>query len=292
LTYDIGIAKRRLIIPPDETYFAVPRASVYQGPGDIASAIAWWGLRAYNLANAIAGTAAIRIQRPDTAQSDIPVLPNGKLNTGLAFFTGGPYTVVTFYDQTGNGNHLQPSTAPTFVLTGNGLTVPNLSFVSASSQFLQVTPFFPLTPLPYTLNLVANHTASAAQSNTMQISNSGASNSAGLGYRSSANNQAWFFDGTNLPVAAANDGTWNTLTASTAGSSITGTIFAVNASQATSTNVGAISVGGTPSGNMLVPNIAQPFDGFIAELGVWMTAFSSGQITALYNQQSTYYGVF
>jgi hypothetical protein len=33
LTYDIGIAKRRLIIPPDETYFAVPAPGFVPCPG-------------------------------------------------------------------------------------------------------------------------------------------------------------------------------------------------------------------------------------------------------------------
>jgi hypothetical protein len=264
----------------------------YSGPGAIAAATAWYGLRAYSAAKAAALANVVNLKRSsDSTTSDIPVLANGHLNTSIAFFDGSTYTIQKLYDQTGGGNDLVAATQTLgFVITGNGLTVPNMSSVSAGTQFLTVA-VFPSTPPPYTLNFVANHTASTIQSNAMQINNSAGGNSVVVGYRTSANNQAFYFDGANQPVATATDAAWHTITGSTAGSSSgTGTIFAVDATQATSTNAGAITFGGAASGTMLVPNTGAPFDGFMAEIGVWGVALNSSQITALYNQQSVYYG--
>jgi hypothetical protein len=278
----------------------------YVGPGDIVpGARAWWGLRAYS--SATAGNVAVDLRRASDSANcvGIKTLATGGLDVSSGLYcTGGIQTATGFcasttcsvlklYDQTGNGNDLVQGIAakmPVFAFTGNGLTVPNMAFTVAAATELITSSFLPSTPPPYSINAVVNHTAGAIQQNAFQIENAAGSNSAVLGFRSTLNNQAFFYDGVNQPLATVTDGTWNALNGSVAGSvSGTGEIFAVNNSPASSTNSGAITLGGSPSGSI---DVGTPtfngFDGFIAEWGVWPSAFG----TSLYNNQHVYYVVF
>ena len=84
--------------------------AAYTGPGDIVSGAAgWWGLRAYNAAQAAAGVAAVQLtDSTGSNNADIHLLSNGQLNTSDPFFSSfsAPYTIGTLYDQSGNGKHI------------------------------------------------------------------------------------------------------------------------------------------------------------------------------------------
>jgi hypothetical protein len=71
----------------------ITASASFTGLGDIVpGAIGYWGLRAYS--SATRGTAAVRISRPDTTQTDLLTdATTGALITTGAFFTGGPYGI-------------------------------------------------------------------------------------------------------------------------------------------------------------------------------------------------------
>lgn len=88
-----------------------PPPTEYIGPGDLATFRSWGGLRAYSAAAAVGEVDAIRVRRDDTdAETDIAVRPDGSLDVDSAatFADGADLYIVTYYDQTGNGEHFGP----------------------------------------------------------------------------------------------------------------------------------------------------------------------------------------
>jgi hypothetical protein len=97
----------------------------YVGPGDVVTASAWWGLRAYSAASA--GTKAIRVRRSsDDAEQDIfTSATTGDLDIAAAttFAGGSNLFLTTAYDQLGNaiheiGQHGSNSAQPQLFLSG------------------------------------------------------------------------------------------------------------------------------------------------------------------------------
>lgn len=283
----MALLRTRRIIGPSFPYAAVPvtSAASYTGPGDVvAGATAFYGLRAYTAASI--GTAAVRLARPDTTQADIATTTGGGLNLSDPFFTGGPYTVVKLYDQVG-GFHLDNnSNNPAFVTTGNGLTVPNIGFVAASSQFLNRNASCPTVSQPYTMLGVANHATSAAQQSFFFFEDSSNSSVAQMGWRNSAANQAFGF-AQSVVTQTASDNNWHSLQGVFTASP--NARFSVDNS-ATGTDMGTGNISGAVIGLGLALGGTQLLDGFVAEFGLWPVAFTGTQLTNMYQNQRAYYG--
>jgi hypothetical protein len=132
---------------------------------------------------------------------------------------------------------------------------------------------------------VGKHTASAAQQMLLyQNSGSGLR----ISYHNSANNEVITYNGTVLS-ATASDGSWHSLQAvigndPNSNMAVDGTPNIGN-SGAMAPVTGIVRVGALSAGSFAL-------DGSGAEWGTWTnTAFSAGNITAMYQQHHRYYGV-
>ena len=264
-------------------------------PGDVVSgAAAWWGLRAYNATAAATGIAAVQLlDAALTHATDIHLLSNGILDLTDPFFSlrTPPYYVQILYDQTGNGLHLSGTSRPIFNLTGNGLTVPSMSFVAASALFIRLgSNAFTLGSLPITFNAVYRHTTSAVPQCILQTPSPSPMtlNSAGTPASAYMAN-----GGGGFPQATAANGSWHTAQAiftGTTGDTMNVDNSAINdisgpANAGTSVPTSSdIYVGSNPA--------SDHFDGFIAEVGIWPSGFSPTQQSNMYSNQHIYYSVF
>lgn len=140
---------------------ALPSGVSYTGPGDIiASAIAWWGIRAYSLATI--GTVCCRIKRADTVEKDIVTAANGIIDVSDSHFNGStPYEIVKFYDQSGNSRitSVIVTTPPVLTLNDNGA----LPCITCAGQPLDSVLNTPDQAQPYCASSIARNTV---QSNT------------------------------------------------------------------------------------------------------------------------------
>lgn len=266
--------------------FVAPTAA-YQGPGDVVGgAYAWWGTRAYTAASI--GQNAIDLFFSDTTVITYATIAGGGLNTTQidadAVTHGAPILVDKLYDQTGNGRHLVLGgfTRPTFTTSGNGLTVPNVG-VTVAGRGLTNTTFGTLAQ-PFTFMIVANHTASAVTQNLMVTVNGGNFVS-GTSYRQTANNTCAGFAGTVGPDVTINDGTWACV--QTTFNNATTDVIRANATTATGTALGANTVDTT----IQFPHSGSAMDGFFTEAGIWGVEFNGTQLTNMYNNQKSYYGL-
>lgn len=180
----------------------------YVGPGDVTpSATAWWGLRGYSVANAIAGSKAINIIRAsDSATTDIVILPTGKLDvaTATAFCASTTCKVTKAYDQTGNGLDMAQATGanqPT--LTLNCLnSMPCLTF--AGSHWL-ANAAAPTVAQPFAISFTAKRTANFSTSQYIFTTNTAAS----FSYFVTANLLGIYAGGAGPVTSAGTDSAWH-----------------------------------------------------------------------------------
>jgi hypothetical protein len=221
--------------------------------------------------------------------TDIHLLSNGSLNFADAFFSNAaPYYVQTLYDQTGHGTHLDGLThRPTFVSTGNGLTVPNIVFVRASSQYLELGSATFSINLPATFNSVFKRTFTTGQYDGFLNAGTLTTNANNVA------NQVYMYNGgaAGQTELTATDGAWHNMQSVFIGST-SDTLQVDNKTPISGTNCGTANVssvdlfmGSNPTSDHL--------DGFMAEAGIWPApAFTGTQLTQMYNNQHTYFGVF
>lgn len=269
--------------------FMAPATASYQGPGDViaTTAYAWWGFRAYKL-SAI-GQNAVDLSFLDSAVITYATIAGGGLNVTQiaadAVTHGTPIEVDKMYDQTGNGRDISHGAfaRPVFVTTGNGLTVPNMSFTIVGGHNLTNTAFG-TAPQPLTYGFVANHTATAVQADFMFTFAGGNAICPGV-YRQAANNTVASFAGINGPDTALSDGTWAAVQSTY--TNTTNDRFGVNSGQVTGTNFGANTLDTT----FQISQGSAPFEGFGAEAGIWTIEFTGTQMTNMYQNQKAYYGL-
>lgn len=179
---------------------ALPSGVSYTGPGDIiASAIAWWGIRAYSLATI--GTACCRIKRADTVEKDIVTAANGIIDVSDSHFNGStPYEIVKFYDQSGNSKTIDTivTTYPVLTLNDNG----SLPCITCAAQPLESTLNTPDQAQPYCASSVVRNAAFAGATTIIEAGDQPAQ----LGFSGTTDNSVRMFVGSNAEVAGATSG--------------------------------------------------------------------------------------
>lgn len=273
-------------------------AAAYAGPGDVvAGALYWNGLRAYSLAKA--GTKAANICNSGDANcADINTLANGKFDVATAQAgttncggSGGTCTVKILYDQSGNTScsgatacDLTQATEAlrpvlTFSCSGLGTGEPCMTF-DGTSQFLTHAGF--AQSQPYTISWVANSTNTGAQQVFLS-----AQDIFLMGYANAGANTALCYAGSVLS-AAASDGAWNAIqgVVNNSGSpqgdcNVNGT--PTTGSPGTNTITGATIL----MGNYSASNY---FKGTGIEGGMWGSAFSGANSSAMSTNQHTAWG--
>lgn len=270
------------------SFVATPPASgPYAGPGDVvSSAVAWWGLRAYSLATV--GTAAIRLRRDsDNTESDFNTLTNGTLDVAsVTTFKGAANLFVTkLYDQSGGTTNLVQATAanqPKLILSAIG-SRPAMQDNGSATTLLQssvamAAQIEPMTfSTAYKVLSVSDGMIHISSSTLLQVR-------ADLG---AANKITIAADGGTFLTATAADNTWHAVQAVFNGASSDNNLDGTS-------NVGNAGTGtftGAENAQMFSFNAGSNFFlGHITELGLWGSAFSGANSTAMSANQHSYWG--
>lgn len=259
--------------------------SAYIGPGDIsASASAFWGLRGYSVANALAGVKAVNIVRAsDSTTADIVILPSGRLDvaTATAFCASTTCKVVTLYDQTGHGyNATQGADANRPVFTLNCLnSMPCMTF--AGTQNI-VSSTAPTVSNPVGISIVAERTG-VFTTQTYLFSTHADGTTAG--FRNVVSTWSMYAAGPGQVTAAATDSAWHVAEALYAsGSSI------INIDDLTpgTANAGPNGFGTNFSIGALVAS-TNGITGNIVEIGAWPVNIGSVQRTGQCHNAYTFW---
>lgn len=259
----------------------VSSGTVYTGPGDVVSgAVAWWGLRAYTLASIGANAVRLREDGGNTEQ-DFATIAGGGLNlTAISTFKGANNLfVVTLYDQVGSANLTQATAAnqPKFILAGLGL-LPVLRFVAATP--LAVQELVARTQAqPFTISWIGKRTGNFAGFNSVAASNSG---SVQTGFANSADS-AFLYTGA-VASAAAVDNAFHAVQSVFNGASSDLNIDGI----INTLNPGAGGFAGIPF--RFGDSGGNSFEGDGGEVGLWASAFSGANSTAMSANQRTYWG--
>jgi hypothetical protein len=254
----------------------------------VSGAAAFWGLRAYNNAFALAGSNALNVRNTATGETcNVPVTSAGGLGkvTGcsgsssgdtLATFCAedsGTCAVTELYDQTGNGNNLTQSTTgdqPTLTLNCIN-SLPCITF--NGSQDLSVSASTMAQPVSYigtAIRTSVNTYAGIVGSYNGEGEEFGFCNSANKGY---------IYASSNVCISGTmSDNRWHAIQA---------VIDGASSSFNWDGNSNTLSPGSF--GAQATWYFGQGLTGSIAEAGVWAEAFSSTQISALCHNQYTYW---
>ncbi len=255
-------------------------APSYTGPGDVvASAVGWWGLRCYNTAYAGSVAQIFDAATGSTTQTLLTCSAGGTINetiNSLATTCAVACVVATLYDQSGNAHDATQgsnSTRPTLVLNCIGsLSCMNFS----GSQYLNVAPAN--ATQPWTVSAVYNHTGAAAFTS---VYGDGSGNGYGIVTGSSAN-QIITWAGSALTATATDSSPHAIQAIGNGGSSV-----AYVDGSATNGAAGANQLTGAGSA---IGNGFGAYAGRIMEVGVWGSAFSGGNQSAMNSNQHTYWG--
>jgi hypothetical protein len=281
----------------DSNYNAsIAAGAAYVGPGDIASAYMWWGVRAYNTAYANAGGKAINLCTPaDAACADISVTSAGVLNAAQITSLGtcnnstNLCLVKTFYDQSGSTHCYSAAcdeTQSTFanqailVVPGASNGCPNASDYcvkrTASTQYYTAVNNTLSPPTsPFTYSAVAVRTGATYNSTVILYAGANEFNfyTSGL---------IQIFAGT-VANASQTEGTWHAF------QGVFGTAGGISVDGAiTSLNSGSNNMGG--SAIQLLDN-GSPDIYYIEEAGVWSGASSTTVQGNMCHNQYVFWGL-
>ncbi len=305
----ILLALLLLIAPPANAYWqsrdqtSIAAVASYTGPGDVvASASAFWGLRAYNAAYATGLNKLANICLPaDAVCADATSDANGNLVLPGSLSTCANSvticTVKTLYDQSGalacaagtNCDVTQATIAnrPTLVIPGAANGCPTtagycMAFVRASSQCFASANAFTQTQ-PFSFSFVGNRTGSTTSAN---IAVGFAVSAESIGWQVSANVGRMNF-GTVFAPTGFNDNAWHAAQIIANGASSAFDFDGTSATGNAGTNAPsavAILIGAGVSA------CASALDGKLTEVGIWPIAFSAGNISGLNSNAHTYWG--
>jgi hypothetical protein len=258
----------------------------YVGPGDVVTAVNFWGLRA--VTNAAIGSNAIDITWPGSNLRTYGTVAGGGLNltainADLAFF-GGPGEITKFYDQVG-GFHYTLSGGSGALLDLSATFNP-LPYVNFSSSPYFTASGLPWPTLPATLVAVALNVSGSATSVMFGESSGGV-----ILFRTSTNNQVSIYNGGAVFASAAcTDGQFNSIIGNFTSPS-SGSFATVNNANGSTADPGSNS-GTTNVGSLgCDPGGGQLWTGSFMEVMVCATGFSPTQRTNMYNNHHAYYGV-
>lgn len=116
-------------------------AGAYSGPGDqVASATAWWGLRAYKLSYATGSNNGVKVRRAsDSATQNIVILTNGALDIASANSFAGTDATCTGTIATTTVSCTSASSTPHIGSTISGAGVAQPCYVTAVGSFVSGT---------------------------------------------------------------------------------------------------------------------------------------------------------
>lgn len=181
-------------------------SAVYEGPGDIATALAWWGLRAYSLA--AIGHNIVDLVRDDAATLTVASVAGGGLDSAVvSWMSGHTAKVSKLYDQVGTQDMVQGTDAarPAFTLSGGLGSKPVIVFGGA--QALSATLSLGATlNQPYTYSLVCKSDGPPVSNgiqNVIMVSNAGVTLAANLS--DTANQFRWVTNSANQYVTVSDD---------------------------------------------------------------------------------------
>jgi hypothetical protein len=256
--------------------------STYSGPGDIvASAAAWWGLRAYS--RITVGNATVRLRRDsDNAEQDFGTLLNGSLDTAsITIFKGSANLFITkWYDQTGNANDSLQATAanqPQLLLAGPG-GQPNVLY--RFNQWTTCAAYFPV--MPWSASWVSFNANAAGAG--LGVLGSGAATPQ-ITYEVFSTSDLTCYTGVSIYVYNMR-GVWAAAQYVHPGGA--GASMNANGQVGTGTDTAVdfaapVSVG-QAGGHVM--------NGYIPESGFWPKLFSSTEITNLQANQRAYWKIF
>jgi hypothetical protein len=256
-------------------------APIYSGPGDaVSGAVAWWGLRAYTLASIGANAVRLREDGLNTEQDFVTIAGGGLDLAAISTFKGANNLfVVKLYDQVGS-NHMLQATAgnqPKFTLAVIGAK-PVLEGDGARS--LQSTSNMTQAQ-PVTTSSVFYHFAAGGRD---RLFGTLADNTWGGGVNDTTANRI-FISASGTPVeVTATDDTWRAVQ----------WVFNDTSSDLNvDGSVNTVSPGTVGQGAALVhymDNYSDQWNGYTTEFGLWASAFSSAQSSAMSANQHTYWG--
>ena len=290
----------------------------YQGPCDVLAAAAsticsaftsatttsgWWGLRAYSNAYAAAGSNAIQLYRvSDGTTANIPVTATGDLNVPMAqsFCQNTICNIAQFYDQTGGGHNMilvannEGLAARLLLNCANGVKVcaSYQPYINNAQEGYQTT-FSAAIPQPYTLNGVWDKTDALYNLVGAVLSGYAQANAANFGSQANEATQTYTGSaGSNTNAQPAHSYVFQSMTSefnNTTSSPvyINGISSLFNASGTTAEGIGpGIEMGSNYTGPS---NNWQPQVGFIQEAGLWSSALTPAQVSALQANQRAYW---
>lgn len=269
----------------------------YAGPGDVqASALAWWGLRAYSTAKR--GTAAINACLPlDATCGDM--LTDGTTGNLVLGTLGGVAcnnstqvcTIKTFYDQSGanscaaaacNLTQATIATRPTLLVTAQGSYTAQATAAGAACS---TAATFLSQAMPYTFSMVGERTGSFGAFN-WAYGNVFAGVAAGWTGTAST---FFMYDSASVPTATAADSAYHAFQLQYDNAGVGSQAYIDGA--ATAMNLGATQALGTSAFSIFAQaGCGSPLTGNILELGLWAGNFSGAVNTSMNSNQHTYGG--
>jgi hypothetical protein len=248
--------------------------SGYVGPGNVAAATAWWGLRAYTTASI--GTNAVRLRRSsDNVEQNFVTVAGGGLDlVAINTFRGAANLfVVTLFDQTGGGNHMQQVTAGVQpILTLNALgSRPAMDDVAGVGRTLTAASAVTRVQ-PFTMSCMYKKTTAGSWQPFI------ASNA--FVRAGPPDNTVNLFNGINVNLPAT-DNVWHAIQGVFNGASGIACVDGANTTQ----NFGAAGLL-----NDVFSFFGAGFIGQTTEGGVWFSALTTTQTTALNSNQHAFWG--
>jgi hypothetical protein len=253
----------------------------YTGPGDVVSgALAWWGLRAYTLASI--GNNCVTIQRAsdNATQTFVTVAGGGvdlaSIATFLAATTG---KIISFIDQTGNGNHAVSvfGTAASFT-TGVIGSLPGGTFTTGTTQ--ATSGAISSSAQPFSTSSVFKCTLGNAGADQGVIGQQGVSWTAGI----SNVNLARTYAGSGV-TATATDNVFHAM--QNVFNNASSHIYVDGADTSGTAGTQGLSATGLLMGKSTFGGMA----GVICEVGIWASkAFSGTEMGNLNSNQHAYWG--
>ena len=262
-------------------------APSYTGPGDIISgAKIFIGLRAYNAAYATGSNPAADVCDAATGLtcSTINILSSGYFDTATAAASlacAVKCIITKFYDQTGNGNDFT-SVSSSGILTFNCLSTYPCIDTSAGANPYSGTTLTQASPM--TLWAISNRTSGSSYSTLFGATTADTE----FGFVNASD--AYIYGNPNeLDLTGVSNNTWHALL-----SILNGSSSSINADGTQQT--GTLGTSGiTSSANAFLAFNAggtQAVFAFTMEFGLWPSAFSAGNITAMNANGHAAYGGF
>ena len=273
-------------------------AAPYEGPGDITSFTAWYGLRGYSQAYAQPGTGvAARVRRAsDSTETDIVILPSGDLDqaTCTSFCAATTCFTRTLYDQTaGNAcggascDMVQTNTTlqPQFFCTGGGADTTKPYIQSEVSDTMEsANNFSPNAAAEMSGALVGNVTIFTTSAMTLFNSNAASGTTGWVVAIDSSQRDAWR---QNSQYQTADRAVWHSANGRAKNGGTNVTTFNVDGSQSSGTRTLTV----TPGHVRLFGAATAPTTFHFGEVGFQDNIlWDDAMLTALCHNERLYWG--